>query len=124
MKKGRLRYLTWDDQRKHFDECFRFVVNPPSKGFLLCHVGGSLGFKTVYYVATTVTSKNAKFSLSFNSNDYHNIVSMSGTLSISDRQIDIPLEQYISSLVAGEHRVLSYTSKEEKYSLCFCQVWT
>jgi hypothetical protein len=47
---------------------------------------------------------------------------MSGTLSMSDRQIEIAPTQYVSSLSAGEHGIIFYTSKEEMRNIHFAFV--
>lgn len=47
---------------------------------------------------------------------------MSGTLSLSNRQIEIPPNQYVSSLGAGEHGTIFYTSKEEMRNIHFAFV--
>jgi hypothetical protein len=47
---------------------------------------------------------------------------MSGTLSLSNRQITVPPTQYVSSLDAGEHGILFYTSIEEMRNIHFAFV--
>jgi hypothetical protein len=47
---------------------------------------------------------------------------MSGTLSMSDRQIALAPTQYVSSLDAGEHGILFYTSREEMWNIHFAFV--
>lgn len=47
---------------------------------------------------------------------------MSGTLSLSNRQIEIPPNQYVSSVGAGEHGTIFYTSKEEMRNIHFAFV--
>ncbi len=47
---------------------------------------------------------------------------MSEKLSLSDRQIEIPPNQYVSNLDAGEHGVIFYTSKEEMRNIHFAFV--
>ncbi|MDQ3837629.1 MAG: MEDS domain-containing protein, partial [Thermoproteota archaeon] len=41
---------------------------------------------------------------------------------MSDRQIEIPPNQYVSNLDAGEHGVIFYTSKEEMRNIHFAFV--
>ena len=47
---------------------------------------------------------------------------MSGTLSMSNTQITVPPTQYVSSLNAGEHGILFYTSIEEMRNIHFAFV--
>jgi hypothetical protein len=47
---------------------------------------------------------------------------VSEALSMSSRQILIPPTQYVSSLGAGEHGVIFYTSKEEMRNIHFAFV--